>query len=318
MSSESQSPGFISHAATYAIGNITRRLVGFLMLPIYTRYLTPADYGAVGLLTFALSLLEPIFGARLTAAIPKFYFELSDGRSRRAVLWGSLILTTSISAVTTVVIIFLRYPASQLLFGSQKYALATGLFALNMLSQPLEYTGLTYIRLQERSRLFLGVSMAKMVLQIGLNLLLVVHWKLSVVGVVLSGIISSLCFGIGLAIYVALKYRPTFDWEITRKMLQFSWPLWFAGLAGLYIGSSGGLYLRMLDSLSDVGLLELGLKFASVVSVLIWIPFFQHWEPASYRYHNEGVARERFPVAFIGMSALLLSAGLGVSILSRR
>ena len=72
---------------TYATANIARRAVGFLMLPIYTRYLTPADYGVVGLLTFALALFEPIFGARLARAIPKFYLEVTDARSKRAVIW---------------------------------------------------------------------------------------------------------------------------------------------------------------------------------------------------------------------------------------
>jgi O-antigen/teichoic acid export membrane protein len=81
---------FISHAATYAIGNIARRVVGFAMLPIYTRLLTPADYGVIGLLTFAVALFEPILGARLGWAIPKFYFEAPDGRGRRTVIWGAL------------------------------------------------------------------------------------------------------------------------------------------------------------------------------------------------------------------------------------
>ena len=88
MASEKQPRSFLSHTATYAIGNVARRLVGFAMLPIYTRFLTPADYGVIGLLTFALALFEPVFGARLGRAIPKFYFETMNARHRRAVIWG--------------------------------------------------------------------------------------------------------------------------------------------------------------------------------------------------------------------------------------
>lgn len=316
MTAERHSGSFVGHAATYAVGNIARRLAGFVMLPIYTRYLSPGDYGAVGLLTFALALLEPFFGARLASAVPKFYFDAPDGRLRRAVIWSAIILTGSVSVITTLAIVLLRHPASEILFGSQKYAVATGFFAINMLSQPLEYTGMTYLRLQERSRLFLGISIGKMVLQILLNFLLVVHYKLTVVGVVLSGIISSLALGIGLTLYVAVHNRPAFDWTTTCRMLKFCWPIWFAGLAGLYVGSSGALYVRVFDSLSDVGLLELGLKFANTVALLIWTPFFQHWEPASYRYYAEGTGRDRFQVAFVALSAILLTAGLGVSIFS--
>ena len=309
-----RSPGFISHAATYAVGNIARRLVGFVMLPIYTRFLTPADYGVIGLLTFALALFEPIFGARLTRAIPKFYFEVTDARSKRAVLWGALILTGAVSAITMLALFFTRGIGAELLFGSRKYALALGLFSVNLLSQPVEQTGMTYIRLQERSRLFLGFSMAKLLLQVSLNLLLVVYWRGGVVGVVESGVISSIVMGMVLTVFVAIHERPAFDWTLTRKMLRFAWPLWLSGIAGLYIGSSGAMYLRVFDTLSDVGRLELALKFAAAVGMLIWRPFTQHWEPMSFRYYREEHGGRKFQVAFVGVSALMFVVGLGISI----
>jgi O-antigen/teichoic acid export membrane protein len=309
-----RSPGFVSHAATYAIGNIARRLVGFLMLPIYTRYLTPADYGVIGLLTFALALFEPIFGARLARAIPKFYLEVTDARSKRAVIWGALGLTAAVSAVTVLALVLTRGAGAQVLFGNRKYALVVGLFAVTLLTQPVEETGMMYIRLQERSRLFLGFSMLKLVSQVSLNLLLVVYWRGGVLGVVESGVISSTVAGVGLTVYVAIYERPAFDWPLTRRMLQFCWPLWLSGIAGLYIGSSGAMYLRVFGSLAAVGLLELGLKFATVVDMLIWNPFWQHWEPMSFRYYREEHGRRKFQVAFIVVSALMFTGGLGVSI----
>jgi len=78
------------------------------------------------------------------------------------------------------------------------------------------------------------------VLQIVLNVLLVVHWQFGVIGVILSGVVASAVVSGGLTAYVTYYKRPKFDWPMTWKMLQFCWPLWFAGLAGLYIGSSIG------------------------------------------------------------------------------
>src|SRR5688572_25491069 len=115
---------FARHAVIYAVGNIARKLIGFLMLPIYTRYLVPADYGAVGLLGFALALLEPFFGARLSQAIPKFYFDTNQPDQRRAVITAAISVTGGISAVTALLIALFSGPASQLLFGTHEYALA--------------------------------------------------------------------------------------------------------------------------------------------------------------------------------------------------
>lgn len=317
MTSTRRPGSFVSHTATYAVGNIARRLVGFVMLPIYTRLLTPADYGVIGLLTFALALLEPLIGARLGRAVPKFYFDAPDALSRRAVIWSALGLTGAASVVSVILLILFRDGAADVLFGNRKYALALGLFAVTLFSHPIEHTGMAYLRLREQSKLFVGFSIAKLLLQLGLNLLLVVYWREGVVGVVLSSICASVLLGIGTTAYVAIHEAPAFDWKIARKMVQFCWPLWIAGLAGLYIGASGALYLRIFDSLSDVGRLEVGLKLAAAVSMLTSAPFFQHWEPMSFRYYKEGGCEHKFQAAFIAIAALMFTVGLGISIFSR-
>lgn len=307
---------FASHAATYAIGNIARRFVGFAMLPIYTRFLTPADYGVVGLLTFALAIFETLLGARVGAAVPKFFADADSSRDRRSVIWGTVALAGAASTLSVVVIIGFRGLGAQLLFGTRHYAFDLALFSINLVSQPIAQTGMTYLRLKGRSGLFFWFSMSKLALQVALNLLLVVYWREAVFGVVLSGVISSVLFAIVITGYVATQEAPVFDWSITRRMLDYSWPLWFSGLAGLYISSSGSVFLRAFSSLSDVGLLSLALRFATVVGVLIWGPFYSHWEPLSFQYHKEGSAPRKFQVAFIVISALLFSGGLGISIFS--
>jgi len=314
MTADKRSRGFVSHAATYAIGNIARRIVGFAMLPIYTRFLTPADYGVVGLLTFALAIFETLLGARLGAAIPKFYSDAKDSLGRRAALWGALGLTAAASAVAVGVVVLLRGVGSEVLFGDRRYALVLALFSVNLVSQPIEQTGMTYLRLRERSGLFLAYSMGKLVLQVALNLLLVVYWREGVMGVVVSGIISSIVLGLATTAYLAAHEAPAFDWHTTRRMVQFCWPLWLSGLAGLYIGSSGSMYLRVFGSLSDVGLMSLAMRFATVVGMLIWSPFFAHWEPMSFQYYKDVDGRRKFHIAFVAISALMFAGGLGVSL----
>jgi O-antigen/teichoic acid export membrane protein len=316
MPSNKRSRSFVSHAATYAIGNVARRFIGFAMLPIYTRFLTPTDYGAVGLLTFALSLFETLLGARVGAAIPRFFAAAEDSRGRRNVIWGALLLASGASAVSVVLLILFRGIGSQLLFGNRIYSLAFAWFSINLVSQPVEQTGMTYLRLKERSGLFFWFSMGKLALQVCLNLLLVVYWREGVLGVVLSGIISSVLLGLVTTAYIAVHEAPAFDWSTTRRMIRFCWPLWMSGLAGLYIGSSGSLFLRMFGTLSQVGLLSLALRFATVVVMMVWGPFYAHWEPMSFQYHKEEAdgGRRKFQVAFIVISVLMFAGGLGISI----
>ena len=54
----------IKNMSFYTIGNILPQAAGFILLPIYSRYLTPADYGIVT----SMQVLISVFGILFTLA----------------------------------------------------------------------------------------------------------------------------------------------------------------------------------------------------------------------------------------------------------
>ena len=315
MSSQQPSVGrMVKHSTIYAIGNMTRQLAGFLMLPIYTRYLTPADYGVVGLLTFALAIMEPFFGARLGEAMPKYYFQEQDQLKKNAVISTALAITGTVSATTALVLFFVRDATSSLLFGTNGYAAAVGLFGILILTQAVEYYGMTFIRILQRPMLFISVSLSKLALQLALNITLVVWLEMGVMGVVISGVISSSLYALGLSVYMIVKAGTRFDVALAGAMLKFSWPLWFVGLTSLYIYSGNRYYIRVFSSLSDLGLFELAAKFATILSLLIWMPFNQFWETERFKYYQQGNARPIFAGTFQFITIFLIAAALCIGI----
>ncbi len=313
-SKSSRARRFIGHASIYAIGNIVRHIASFLMLPIYTRCLSPADYGVVGLMTFSISLIELVFGARLGLAIPKYYFNTQDDHIRNAVISTALIITGTFSSVTVLVLILFRIPASQGIFGTPVYANIFALFATQLLSQALESYGLLFVRLQQRPWLFISLSLSKLVLQLTFNIWLIVIKGLGVMGIAISGMVSSFLFAIILMIYTLRHVGVRFELGMAQKMIRFCWPLWLAGFAGLYIGSGNRYYLRIFSSLNDVGLYELASKFSNVITMLIWEPFSQYWQVERFRYYQQDNAQYIFQQVFLGISTLLVLAALGISI----
>ena len=313
MAETSQTKRLLKHSTIYAAGNIARQLVGFLMLPIYTRFLTPADYGVVGLLTFAMSMMEPLFGARLGEAMPKYYFQEHDKTKQNSVISNALIVTALISTVTIIILFTLRNQTSKILFGTPNFELIIGLFGIQILTQAIEYYGMTYIRILQKPMLFIAASLSKLIVQLSLNIWLVVTLKLGVMGVVLSGVISSSTYALLLAGFIVFKAGYHFDRELAKKMLGFSWPLWFVGLALLYIYSGNRFYIRIFSSLDQVGLYELAAKFALILSSLVWMPFNQFWETERFRYYEEG-NRSLFSKAFKLISITLIGIALCIGI----
>ena len=67
------------YAGIYAIGALLNRGIGFIMLPVYTRFLTPADYGVVELLALTVEVVSIVTGLGLMNGLHKFYYKYDSG-----------------------------------------------------------------------------------------------------------------------------------------------------------------------------------------------------------------------------------------------
>jgi len=311
---DSNAGRLIKHSTIYAIGNISRQLIGFIMLPVYTRYLSPADYGVIGLLTFSVSLLEGVFGARLGQAMPKFYFEQETQRERNAVISTALVVTGGVSAIVTAAVFFVRGPAAETLFGTDAYGNVLGLFAVLLLTNALESQSVVYLQIQRKPTLFVGISLLRLAAQLFLNILYVVYLKLGVNGIAYSSVTSGAIFAIALSIYTFAHTGARFDVGIAKRMIIFSWPLWLAGIAALYISSAGRYYIRIFSSLTDVGLYELAAKFGSMLTLLVSQPFSRFWETERFNHYKKSNNADIFRSVFQGYAMLLALTVLGISL----
>lgn len=306
----------LTHSSIYALGNIARQLAGFIMLPIYTRHLSPADYGVVGLLMAALALIEVFFGARLSQSIPKFYFAESDPSRKKTVVSTALVITASASLVTVLMLINFREDSSKLLFGSSNYSDIIGLFSVLILTQALEFYAMTFIRIQQRPWLFISISLLKLAFQLVLNVWLVVYEDIGVMGIALASAGSSAIFGFILAIYTINQTGLLFCRHLALQMLKFNWPLWLGGFAGLYMGSANRYFINLFSSTSDVGLFELAVKFSMILGLLVWDPFNQYWSTERFKIYHTPNAVVVYKNAFLIISTILAIGTLGIALFS--
>ena len=64
----------LKHSAVYGTGTVMGKLVGFIMLPIYTRFLTPEDYGTYQLLVFTSNIISMVIAVGISHAVLRFYY----------------------------------------------------------------------------------------------------------------------------------------------------------------------------------------------------------------------------------------------------
>ena len=74
---------FFKHTSIYAIGNIINRIGAFILLPVYTNYLSVSEYGIVEIFYVISSVVSGILAIGLAHATLRFYFEFNDESDRK-------------------------------------------------------------------------------------------------------------------------------------------------------------------------------------------------------------------------------------------
>lgn len=307
----------VNHTAIYMIGDILRRGVSLIMLPIYTRYLTPADYGVIELLSMLLDVATIIFSARVGHAVFRFYCTAGTEDEKKNIISSALVLSLLLNIIGAVVVISLSGPLSMAIFSDISYKNYISLFAITLLLGPLKDIPLIYIRAQQKPWLFLVFSLAKLALQLSLNIYLVVILEMHVMGVIYSAVIQGIIMGILLTGYTISRTGLKATKAVCKSLFSFSLPLKLAALGSFYMTFGDRYFLNIYTDLSNVGIYALGYKFGFVLLLLTWDPFQNMWDYKKYNIHKKTDAKHIYQTVFIYISAVLILVGLCISIFAR-
>jgi O-antigen/teichoic acid export membrane protein len=143
------------HGLVYAAGIMLSRVVGLVMLPVYTRYLTPAGYGVLQLIQMVLEVASIAAGSRLGAGIFRFYHKAETAEERQALLSTALILLLTTYGVATGVMYALAPGIAQATLGGVQNTTLVRIAALGMACDGLLLVPVAYLRLLDRSTVYL-------------------------------------------------------------------------------------------------------------------------------------------------------------------
>jgi len=303
----------LKHSAIYGIGELLRQLTGFVMLPIYTRYLTPSDYGVVELLTMTIAFVSIFIGLRISQAMFRFYI-LAEAEKDKQHTVSTVMVTIMVSGSLGSLVVYLAAaPVSMLLFGSTDYLYEVQLFSVVILFGAVIDVCLSYLRARQMPVLFVSIGVVTLVLQVSLNVLFVVFMDLHVKGVVYSVLISNSLIATGLAVYVLSQVGLSYSRSIASRIIKFIAPLMLASVAVFYVGSGDRFFLRFYGGLVEVGLYALAWRVSSIV-MTTFETFQESWFADQFEVVKRKDASEIYNQIFHLLSAIMLLAGAGVAL----
>jgi O-antigen/teichoic acid export membrane protein len=273
---------------TYSFGTVIQRVLSLLLLPIYTRYLTPEDYGIVGLLSVTSLVLGTLTSLALTNGIGRyFYYPDQEKTSIQAVVWSPMLFTIGFTFVLLGPLALFADRLSLLIFGSPDYEYLILLTLAGVLIANVSGIGQSILVFQERAITVNILNLINVVVAVAAGLYLVVTLRRGVTGLIESGLITSLVMSVPTLWVSVLRYRPEFSVSILNKQLRFSLPLVAALGAFFVFDSSDRYFLKLFLPLSEVGIYNIGYSFGLIVMILVG-GFSSAWPPYYHRNNQNG------------------------------
>jgi O-antigen/teichoic acid export membrane protein len=303
-------------SGVYGIAQLIRSVSGLALLPIFTRYMTPTDYGIMDLLDVALTIATLLFGVRLADAMLYYYFEAAT-EERRQVVVTTAFLASALSGAAMGCLGWVASPEiSRILLGDVQY---TWYVRLMFLSLSVTFTceaGTAYLRALNYSALFALLTTARLLATIALILVLMVGFNSTVAAFFWASIVT----GAALSVYLyasTLRGLPLrLDVSLLWRMIKYGFPLACQGLAILVINIGDRVFLRRVVSLGEIGTYALAYKFGMLVDS-IRVSFDTYWRAQSFALLKRGDGKAVYSETCTYLLLVLGTAAVGIVVFLR-
>jgi O-antigen/teichoic acid export membrane protein len=306
-------------AMIYAAGIVISRAASFVMLPVYTHYLSPAEYGILQLLEMSLEIAAIVLAAGITIGLLRFYYKAQTTREKHLVFSSSLYLVVGGKAIGTAALLMSAPWISTVLFDTPAEADLVRIAAVTFLLQEFTLIPMALMQAQQRAKLFSATSVGRLVLQLSLNIALVVGLGAGIRGILISSLVTSAVFGLLLGGWMLRQTGLGFSRSLAKRLLRFGLP-YKATHAGLFIATFGDRYfLKAAEGLASVGLYGLAYQFAFLLSGTASEPILRAWNPQRFAIATDPPeTRDRsYNRGFIAYSTALVSLAVAISLYVR-
>ncbi len=276
--------------AAYTAASVISKLIAVALLPLYTHYLTPADYGAAEVIFAAVVAASIIVRFGTVEALLRFYYK-DDEDPARVVSSAFAALFWLATAAALIALPFAK-PLSEALLDRPAPELVRiaigGLWVLTL----YEYL-LTLFRLEERARAYFVTTILNVLAAIGLTVVLVVGAGEGARGLLLGSYASGAAFVLGLIFIHRRRLSLFFDRQLLRRLMRFGLPTMPAELSLYLLNFVDRIIIVRSAGLAEAGLYSLAVKFAQGVNVLVR-GFQLAWPPLAYSIRDDDEARTAY------------------------
>ena len=279
---------FLKESTIYSLQPILAKAIAFFLIPLYTAFLTPNDFGNLSYIISIGAFFIIVCEFGLTSSFWKFRAESNDTDTKKIVFFNLYFVQLFVGVTILFVgIIFKEHFKNSI---DDIGLIYLGAIVISVFFQ----NSLLIYRAEFQAKKYLIYSILNSALFLLLNILFVVYFKMNYDGVVWSYFCSFAISSI-ISLHVLknqLKYK--IDFKLLGSMLKYGYPLMIGNLAAVIISMSDRIFLKNYANDFELGLYSYGYKYADLLNALLIQSFFLAWNPMRWEIYKRPDAKTVF------------------------
>ena len=263
---------FLKEGSIYTLSNFATKGISLLLIPFYTSYFSPADYGVLDYLSVLSGVINAIFSLQIAQGVSRYLGDDSLSALEKRKLGATGINSVFLVYLFTVLFLLLTQQFWQQLSETKYNEFSDSIFQLMIINtciNALFFQFGIHLRFRRKTVAFAWLSFGQSLANISLILLFVIYGKMGIEAIYwASTIIAPLIVGIQVFL-LRKEYLFYLGREELIKILRFSIPLIPAALALLAIDVTDRFIIAQKISLNELGIYSIGAKFPSILTLLI-------------------------------------------------
>lgn len=308
----------LENSILYTLSSLLVKALGFLMLPLYTYFLTPEDYGVVNLANSFIQVMIFLISFSMYSAAVRFYADYKEDKEKLKNFYSSMINTILITgAVFTVLgLYFNDFLSNTFLKGIDGAPiivialLTTTFLSLYTMHQKI-------LQGMQLGRYLTLLNIITFLATLLIKVFLIVVLKLGAEGFLLAQLIINVAYSIFMLIDLRKKslYEVVIQKDLLKEALVYSIPLVPHNLSNQIASFFSRVVLSRSNTMSSVGLYSIAMQYGALID-MIQTSVNRAFQPWFYEMMNKGdESSKKETVEFsymllVGYSFIYMTIGL--------
>lgn len=275
------------HTIIYGISSAFQSLIGFLLLPLLTKYYSSEEFGIYSLLILISTLLGAFFFFGSTSTMNRYFFESESETQKKSIVTTTFLITLTGALIQVLIGFLLATKLSILLTNSKSFSNHIFLIILANAFGMLMNFNFVVLRLEKQSKDFVFVNIGSSIINLFLVYILLVKVNLGIYAPIIA-LLTANFLAFTFTFNIVRKYFTTsINKGNLKEYILFGLSATLNGLTYYLLDWIDRYFIKEYSSLSDVGIYSMGYKIGMIIHVIMIIPFSMIWTTVRMQYAKD-------------------------------